>query len=183
MAEKQVEKKEKKEETHKEQAAKVQAKPKSENATTENTKTSSKVVTKKFIQYVKKENKKKSAQAYANQKKIVLKKHTPVFRGRFGKKNIRRKSIEKWDKWRKPHGIDLDKGIEHGCRPKIGYRRSTETRDIHPSGFIDVLVCNKNDLAKIDAKTQAARLSRTLGKKKRNELVTEANKKGIWVLN
>ena len=161
------------------EAPKAQAK---ETATTES-KTSTKVVTKKFIQYVKKENKKKSAQAYANQKKIVLKKHTPVFRGRFGKKNIRRKSIEKWDKWRKPHGIDLDKGIEHGCRPKIGYRRSVETRDVHPSGFIDVLVCNKNDLAKIDAKTQAVRLSRTLGKKKRNELVTEANKKGIWVLN
>jgi ribosomal protein L32E len=40
-----------------------------------------------------------------------------------------------------------------------------------------------NDLAKVEVKTQAARLSRTLGKRKRNEIVKKANEKGIWVLN
>ena len=142
-----------------------------------------KEVKKKFIQYIKKENKKKSKEAYEVMKALGDKKHIPTFRGRFGKKNIRRKSIEKWDKWRKPHGIDLDKCIAHGFRPKVGYRNSTETRFMHPSGFVDVLVCNMNDLEKINPKVEAARIARTIGKRKRNELVTKANEKGIWVLN
>ena len=138
----------------------------------------------KYIPYVKKENKKKSNEAYKTQMKLnKLRTGHPVFRGRFGKKNIRRKSIAKWDKWRMPHGIDLDKGIEHGFRPKIGYRGCVEVRGIHPSGYREVLVCNFNDLAKIDPKTQAAKLSATIGKRKRNALVTKANEKGIWVLN
>ena len=141
------------------------------------------VAKKKYIPYVKKENKAKSKEARDNQKKINKKKHTPVFRGRFGKKNIRRKSIAKWDKWRKPHGIDLDKGLQHGFRPKIGYGRSVETRFLHPSGYIEAMVCNFNDLEKINPKIQAARLSATLGKRKRNEIVKKANEKGIWVLN
>ncbi len=157
---------------------------KAETKTTEKkVETKKEVVKKKFIQYVKKENKKKSKEALDNQKKLDLRKHVPVMRGRFGKKNIRRKSIAKWDKWRKPHGIDLDKGIHHGFRPKIGYRSRVDLRGIHPSGYIDALVCNMNDLVKINPKTQAARLSSTIGKKKRNELITKANELGIWVLN
>jgi large subunit ribosomal protein L32e len=169
--------------------AKVEAKAeskkevKTEKKTEAKAETKKEVVKKKFIQYVKKENKKKSKEAYDNQKKLWERKHTPVFRGRFGKKNIRRKSIAKWDKWRKPHGIDLDKGLQHGFRPKIGYRSKAELRHIHPSGYMEVLVCNANDLAKIDTKREAARFSSTIGKKKRNELMKKANEKGVWVLN
>ncbi|MFA6268668.1 MAG: eL32 family ribosomal protein [archaeon] len=159
------------------------AKPKTEEKRDEKVAETKKEVKKKFIQFIKRENKKKSKEVYAVQKELKNKKSTPVFRGRFGKKNIRRKSIEKWDKWRKPHGIDLDKCIAHGFRPKIGYRNSTETRFIHPSGFKDVLVCNMNDLEKLDPKVEAARIARTIGKRKRNELMTKANEKGIWVLN
>jgi large subunit ribosomal protein L32e len=138
---------------------------------------------KKFIPYVKKENKKKSKEAYEAMKNLKKKKHHPVFRGRFGKKNIRRKSIAKWDKWRVPHGIDLDVGIYHGFRPGVGYRSEKSTRHIHPSGYKEVLVCNMNDLMKINSKVEAARISATLGKRKRNEIMTKANEKGIWVLN
>jgi len=138
---------------------------------------------KKFIPYEKKENKKKSKEAIELQKKLAERKWHPVFRGRFGKKNIRRKSIEKWDKWRKPHGIDLDKGLQHGFRPKIGYGNKAELKHLHPSGYREVAVCNMNDLEKIDSKTHAARISRTIGKRKRNEIVKKANEKGVWVLN
>ena len=106
-----------------------------------------------------------------------------MFRGRFGKKQFRRKSIKKWDKWRKPRGIDLDRDIAHGYSPKIGYRSDTKLRNIHPSGYKEILVCNLNDLAKIDNKTQAARISKTIGKRKRNEIIKKANEKAIWVLN
>ena len=137
----------------------------------------------KYIPKVKKENKSKSKEAREAQKKISKKKSKPVFRGRFGKKNIRRKSIAKWDKWRKPRGIDLDKGLQHGFRPKIGYRNQKEIRGLHPSGYFEILVCNENDLEKINPKINAARLSSRLGKRKRNEIIKKANEKGIWVLN
>ncbi|MCX6804382.1 MAG: hypothetical protein NTY48_07510 [Candidatus Diapherotrites archaeon] len=137
----------------------------------------------KFIPYIKKENKTKSKEARENQKKLGAKRNIPTFRGRFGKKNIRRKSIAKWDKWRKPHGIDLDKGLQHGFRPKIGYGNEKEIRFIHPSGYREVLVCNMNDIVKLNPKTEAARFSATLGKRKRNEIMKKANEKGIWVLN
>jgi large subunit ribosomal protein L32e len=164
--------------------AKTQAKSEKKPETSPQAKTSEKKIEKKkYIPYVKKENKKKSKEALEVQKTLGEKKHVPVMRGRFGKKNIRRKSIAKWDKWRKPHGIDLDKGLQHGFRPKIGYRSKTELRCIHPSGYKEVLVCNKNDLSKIDSKTQAVRFSATLGKKKRNELMKKANESGTWVLN
>ena len=137
----------------------------------------------KFIQYVKKENKKKSQEARDNMKLIQNKKRIPTFRGRFGKKNIRRKSIAKWDKWRKPHGIDLDRGLQHGFRPKIGYRNANVTRFVHPSGYVEIRVMNVNELANIDPKVNAARIGATVGKRKRNEIVKAANEKGIWVLN
>ena len=142
------------------------------------------VVKKKYIPFVEKKNEKKSAEAKANQKLIAThKKKHPVFRGRFGKKNIRRKSIAKWDKWRKPHGIDLDKGLQHGFRPKVGYGSNGKIRGMHPSGYREVMVCNENDLAKVDPKVNAIRISATLGKRKRNVIVAKANEKKIWILN
>jgi len=142
------------------------------------------VVKKKYIPFVEKKNEKKSAEAKANQKLIAThKKKHPVFRGRFGKKNIRRKSIAKWDKWRKPHGIDLDKGLQHGFRPKVGYGSNGKIRGMHPSGYREVMVCNENDLAKVDPKVNAIRISATLGKRKRNIIVAKANEKKIWILN
>lgn len=141
------------------------------------------IVKKKFIPKIKKDKQKKSKEALEVQNALKAKKKHPVFRGRFGKRNIRRKSIAKWDKWRKPRGIDLDRGIEHGFTPKIGYRNKTAIRDFHPSGYREVLVHNVKEIENIDVKTQAIRISATVGKKKRNEIITKANEKKIWVLN
>jgi large subunit ribosomal protein L32e len=138
---------------------------------------------KKFIEKVKKAELKKSDEAWETQQKIKIKKKHPTFRGRFGKKNLRRKSIAKWDKWRKPHGIDLDKGINHGYRPKIGYGNPATIKGVHASGYREVMVFNTKDLEKIDSKTQAARIGATIGKKKRNEIITKANDKKIRILN
>jgi large subunit ribosomal protein L32e len=138
---------------------------------------------KKFILKEKKENKKKSPEAKAIQKTLVDKKRLPIFRGRFGKKNIRRVSNKKWQKWRKPRSIDLDRGLQHGFTPKIGYRNKASIRGIHPSGYVEVRVANLNDLDNIDTKINAIRISKTVGKRKRNEIIKEANKKGIWILN
>jgi len=142
-----------------------------------------KEVKKKWIPKVKKENKKKSTEALDIQKTLKGKKKLPTFRGRFGKKNIRRKSKAKWQKWRKPRSIDLDRGLQHGFRPKIGYRNQASLRDIHPSGYTEVMIKTLNDLEAVNVKTEAIRISATVGKRKRNDIVTKANEKGIWILN
>lgn len=140
-------------------------------------------VQKKYIQKEKKTKLKKGKEIINIQKLLKGKKKLPTFRGRFGKKNIRRKSNKKWQKWRKPRSIDMDRGLQHGYRPKIGYRSKAELRDIHPSGYKEVRVENVSDLDTINKKTEAARIGATVGKRKRNEIIKKANKNEIWVLN
>ncbi len=137
-----------------------------------------------YIKKVKKENKTKSSEAKSLQEVLKnTKKRIPTFRGRFGKANIRRLNKAKWTKWRRPRGIDLDKGLNHGFRPKTGYRNEKKIRGTHPSGYIEVRVENVNQLEQINNKTQAIKIGSTVGKRKRNQIVESANKKGIWILN
>jgi large subunit ribosomal protein L32e len=177
MTEKDNKTKVKKTETKKE----TSSKPKKE--TTKKTETKKVEIKKKFIAKEKKNNKEKSSEAKNNQKLLEEKKKLPTFRGRFGKKNIRKKSNKKWQKWRKPRSIDLDRGLQHGFRPKIGYRNKKELRDIHPSGYIEVRVENLEDLKKVDKKINAVRIGANVGKRKRNEIIKEAVKEKMWVLN
>jgi len=141
------------------------------------------IIKKKFIPRTKKIEIKKSAEAFEMQKKLKARKWHPVFRGRFGKKCIRRKSIAKWDKWRKNRSIDSDTSIRHGFRPKIGYGNPAEIRGIHPSGYCEVKICNVKDLEKINPKTEAGRISAVVGKKKRNDIISKANEMKIKILN
>jgi large subunit ribosomal protein L32e len=163
--------------------AKKEAKEEVKETKKDEKKTTKTEVKKKFIQKVKKNKIKKSAEAKKIQETLKDKKKLPTFRGRFGKKQTRKKSNKKWQKWRKPRSIDLDRGLQHGYRPKIGYRNKASIRDIHPSGYVEVRVENVADLAKVDVKVNAIRIGATVGKRKRNEIVTKANEKGIWILN
>lgn len=176
-----VEKEVKKEDTSKAKTEKFDAK---KDIKKDDKKVEKKVVKKKYIAKTKKLNRNKSAEAKKVQEKLSeLKKKLPTFRGRFGKKNIRKKSKAKWQKWRKPRSIDLDRGLQHGYRPKIGYRTEREIRGMHPSGYKEVRIENVSQLEKVDEKTQAIRIGATVGKRKRNEIVKVANEKGVWILN
>jgi large subunit ribosomal protein L32e len=66
---------------------------------------------------------------------------------------------------------------------KIGYRGPKVARGLHPSGYNDILVFNVKDLSGIDKATDAVRIARTVGRRKRSEIVSEANKLQIKVLN
>jgi len=90
--------------------------------------------------------------------------------------------------WRRPRGHD-NKVREHiaakGPRVQVGYRRKKEERGLHPSGVREVLVFNTNDLAKAEVATEemAVRIASTVGRRKRGDIVEEAAKLGIRVLN
>lgn len=90
------------------------------------------------------------------------------------------------DCWRRPKGLQSKMRRGLGYRPakvRIGYRGPRLARDLHPSGFEEVLVYNVKDLNGINPEKQAIRIGGTVGVKKRVEIVKKADELGIRVLN
>jgi len=88
--------------------------------------------------------------------------------------------------WRKPKGIDSKMRRQKKGWPKIvkvGYRGPKATRYLHPSGYYEKLVHNVNELSKLDAKKEVARIAATVGKRKRKEIIEKARSLKIKVLN
>jgi large subunit ribosomal protein L32e len=88
--------------------------------------------------------------------------------------------------WRKPKGIDNKMRLQVSGVPslvKIGYRGPKVSRGLHPSGYVDNLIHNVNELLKLNKDKDAARIAHTVGNKKRLEIILEAESMGIKVLN
>src|SRR5688572_25371528 len=88
--------------------------------------------------------------------------------------------------WRRPKGKDnkMRKQVSGVPRlAKVGYKGPRKSRGLHPSGYNDVLIFNLKDLTKIDPKVDAVRIAHTVGNKKRIEIVTEATKLKMKILN
>jgi len=90
------------------------------------------------------------------------------------------------ENWRKARGIDSKMRIKKKGwpqTPNIGYRGPKNARHLHPSGFVEVLVHNTDDLEKVDPKTQAIKIAHTVGAKKRVEISARAEERGLRILN
>lgn len=111
----------------------------------------------------------------------AIKRKTPYFRQQ---EWFRYKRIS--ESWRKPRGIHSKMRKHKGYRPNVvsvGYGSPAKTRNLHPSGFEEILVYNPKDLEKINPKKQAARVGHSVGTRKRIEIEAVAEKKGIRILN
>ncbi len=88
--------------------------------------------------------------------------------------------------WRKPRGkhskLREKKSYRHAW-VESGYRGPRTARYLHSSGFREVYVTNISDLQKIKAATEAARISSSLGRRKRAEIQEKAKSMGIRILN
>jgi len=90
------------------------------------------------------------------------------------KKKPRFRRHESWrykrlkDSWRKPRGLDNKMKQERKGWPKsvkIGYGGPRIARNLHPSGYKEVLVHNPDEAASVNPETQAIRIAHTRNKK------------------
>ncbi len=87
--------------------------------------------------------------------------------------------------WRRARGLDSKMRTKRKGWPKSvdhGYRSPKSVRGLHPSGFKEVIVHNVKDLDEITS-DQAARISHTVGRRKREDIVERAEELKIFVLN
>lgn len=88
--------------------------------------------------------------------------------------------------WRKPrgqHNKQREQKKAKGALPKPGFGSPVAVRGMHPSGFFEVLAFTLQDLEGLDSKTQAVRISATVGTRKRIALQERAISAGLKVLN
>ena len=114
--------------------------------------------------------------------RAAQKKKTPSFRRTewFRYKRLSRSG------WRAPHGMDSKQrrnDKDRGSLVRVGHGKVAAARGLHPSGFQEIMVHNPNDLESIDPETQAARVGRTVGGRKRENIHARADELGIRILN
>lgn len=106
------------------------------------------------------------------------------------KKRFKRQEYARYKKlgikWRRPRGKTSKMRRYEAGKPamaSIGYGSPKATRGLHPSGYQDILVYNMAELEKLDSASQAARISSTIGKRKKDTMLVRAKELGIKVLN
>lgn len=110
------------------------------------------------------------------------KRHRPSFR----RQNSTFLTKFKKKGWRRPMGSQNktrrgEKGKQ--AMPKIGYSMPRAFRSMHPSGLRDVLVHTVDELQKMDAKSDAARIAAVVGARKKKEIIEKAKELKIKILN
>ncbi len=88
--------------------------------------------------------------------------------------------------WRRPKGLHNKKRryiLGKSGMARVGYGSPVAVKGLHPSGFQDVLMSRVQDLDELDPSTQAVRIARTVGQRKRMEIVNKARSLGLKILN
>ena len=88
--------------------------------------------------------------------------------------------------WRAPHGKTSRVRRSKKGWPavvKIGYSKPRATRGLHPSGLREVMVWRPKDLGNLDPKAHVGRIAHTVGENKRVQILEEAKKANIRILN
>ncbi len=90
------------------------------------------------------------------------------------------------NKWRRPKGLHSKMRLSKKGYNKIvsiGYGSPRKTRNMHSSGLKLTIVKSLRDIEKIDAKNECIAVAKTVGLKKRIEILKQAIKKSINVVN
>ena len=90
------------------------------------------------------------------------------------------------DYWRKPDGIhNKTRYAKHGKCPLVeaGYGSPSSVRGLHPSGFEEIIVNNIKEVESLKTESQAGRIGRTVGARKRSIIEKKAAELGLKILN
>ena len=114
--------------------------------------------------------------------RAAQKKKTPTFRRQewFRYKRLSRTG------WKKPRGDDSSQRKNRKYRSalvRVGHGKIAAARGLHPSGFEEVIVNKSDDLEGLDPETQAVRIAKTVGNRKRSAIHDRADDLGLRVLN
>ena len=134
---------------------------------------------KKYVPSIKPELDKETTEALA--KRAVISGRRPAF-----KRQEWFRYAKLGESWRRPKGIHskMKRCLKRRAPSvDIGFRGPAAARDLHPSGFEEVLIHNIDGLENIDPKKQAVRIGGTVGTKKRIAIQDRADELGIRVLN
>lgn len=88
--------------------------------------------------------------------------------------------------WRNQRSLDnkIRRKLEGWPKPvEAGYRKPAAVRGLHPSGYVEVLVHSPRELEGLDPRVHAVRIGRTVGRRKRLEIIKKAKELGLHVLN
>ncbi len=90
------------------------------------------------------------------------------------------------DTWRRPSGRKSDLRREKKSRgnvPKIGYGSPLSVRGLNSLGLRETRVFRLDDLKKLDPKKESIIIAKAVGKKKRIEIIKEAENLGLRISN
>ncbi len=115
---------------------------------------------------------------------IELRKKMKAKKPDFIRQDFHKKRLKK--KWLKPRGSDSKMRQKIKDKPKVvstGYGSPKSIRGFDNSGLKPVIVSNTKSLEKINKEKEGIIIMRTVGKKKRYDIVKKASKNSITILN
>lgn len=115
---------------------------------------------------------------------IELRKKLKAKKPKFARQDTHKTKVK--ERWRRPKGLHSKMrhaNAGHRRMVEAGYGSPRGVRGLDPTGLCPVRVATLADLAKVDKERDSIVLAATLGLRKRAAIVTEANTKGLKVLN
>lgn len=87
--------------------------------------------------------------------------------------------------WRKPTGRHSKYRQRYGGKKIVvsGYGSPKKIRNLHPSGYQEILIHNPGELESVNKSEQAVRIASTVGVKKRLDIEKKAKELGLKILN
>tara|TARA_B100000459_G_C8584231_1_gene204800 strand:+ start:753 stop:1439 length:687 start_codon:yes stop_codon:yes gene_type:complete len=88
--------------------------------------------------------------------------------------------------YRKPKGNDSKMRKNRKYRSpmaRVGYGKVASARDLHPSGFREVMIHKSEQLDGLDPERQAVRIGASVGNRKRSRIHERADELGLRILN